>query len=95
MKEALDDLNDSLTERINDAEDFASLVMFIALILFMIAVLFTGALWYVLSNRVKGFAESESEHSLEEIEEESPKDVEQEFEDLEKEIRRDENQRPP
>lgn len=95
LRKALDGLNDSLRQEINDAQDFASLVMFIALILFMIAVLFTGALWYVLSKRVKGFAESESEHSLEEIEEENPKDVEQEFEDLEKEIRRDDNQRPP
>ncbi len=90
MRKALDDLNVSLRQSINDAEDFASLVMFIAIILFLIAVLFAGAVWYVLGGRVKDVAAQSEEQSLEEIEQEEPKDVEQEFQDLEQEIRRDE-----
>ncbi len=91
MKDALDGLNDTLQQDIRDADDFASLVMFIALILFLISVLFTGALWYVLGNRLKEAAKpGETEESLEEIEEERPMDVEREFEELEKEVRRDE-----
>ena len=78
-------------EELEDADDFASLVMFLAIILFLIAVFFTGAVWYIMGSRLKAATKpGEDEESLEEIEEERPKDVEQEFEDLEKEIRRDE-----
>ena len=87
----IEDALDDLREDVKDADDFASLVMFIALILFLVSVFFTGAVWYVLANRLKEATRpGEPEESLEEIEEEGPADVEREFEELEKEVRRDE-----
>jgi len=89
LQQALDQLNNTLRQAIEDADAFASLVMFLALILFLVSILVLGAVWYVLAKRLREATQPEEEQSLEEIEEEPP-DVEREFEELEKEIRRDE-----
>jgi hypothetical protein len=77
--------------RVDDANAFADLLMYLSIGLFAIAIVMLAIVWFMLSGR-KG--ESGPEHSTEEVHDPgAPSDVEKEFEELEREISKDEKRR--
>lgn len=100
MEDLIDGLNDSVQQDLDDmsgdvqdTQDFANLLMYLTLGLFVAAIIIVVLVWYILNGKMKGGSSSAS-HSMEEVEEPpSPSDVEKEFEQLEKEISREEGRR--
>jgi hypothetical protein len=77
-----------LKEKVDDTEAFATMLMYLTLILFAIAVILVGLVWYMMSNRIGRGPEGSGE-ALEEVEE-MPSEIEREFEALEREIKDEE-----
>lgn len=98
LQEQIDNLQDQIDEdvgdvntRVDDANAFADLLMYLSIGLFAIAIVMLAIVWFMLSGR-KG--ESGPEHSTEEVHDPgAPSDVEKEFEELEREISKDEKRR--
>jgi hypothetical protein len=77
--------------RVDDANAFADLLMYLSIGLFAIAIVMLAIVWFMLSGRKGG---SGPEHSTEEMHDPgAPSDVEKEFEELEREISKDEKRR--
>ena len=95
LQDQIIELNQSTQDDIDDVEDqagetdsFASMLMYLTLILFAIAIVMIGLVWYLTNKKFgKGGAGARPE-SLEEVE--PPTEAEQEFESLEKEMKQDE-----
>lgn len=91
LQEQIDELeqaNQDVEDKAEDTDSFASMLMYLTLILFAIAVIMVGLVWYLTSKKLgKGGAGPPAE-SLEEVE--GPTEVEREFESLEKEIKEEE-----
>jgi hypothetical protein len=85
-----DDLGDA-NARIDDTDSFAKLLMYLTIGLFVVAIILVGLVWYMMNSKLGG-GKSEG-HSVEEVEEPPPSDVEREFEELEKEIEKEEGRR--
>ncbi|MGQ9587575.1 MAG: S8 family serine peptidase [Thermoplasmata archaeon] len=86
LGEQMQDDIGAVDEKVDDTDAFASMLMYLTLALFAIAVILIGVVWYLMSGKV-GRAGGGEGPSTEEVEEE-PKtsDVEREFEELEKEM---------
>jgi polyhydroxyalkanoate synthesis regulator phasin len=92
LQDQLDSDVGDVNTRVDDANSFADLLMYLSIGLFAIAIVLLAIVWFMLSGRMKGG--SGSEHSTEEMSEPgAPSDVEKEFEDLEREISKDEKRR--
>lgn len=83
-----DDIND-VNNKVDDTDAFTVMLMYLALVLFAIAVILIAAVWYFLRPK-PGVGSGASEQSFEEVEPQPPSDVEREFEALEREIKQDE-----
>jgi hypothetical protein len=83
-----DDIN-TIDEKASDTDAFASMLMYVTLVLFAIAMILIGIVWYVMNGRIGGRSGG-SAPAMEEVDTGSPSDVEKEFEALEKEIKKDE-----
>jgi hypothetical protein len=84
------DIN-TVDEKAKDTNAFASMLMYLTLALFAIALILIGIAWYVMNGRIGGRGGSGGAgQSMEEVEPEAPSEVEKEFEALEKEIKQDE-----
>ena len=83
-----DDIN-TIDEKASDTDAFASMLMYLTLVLFAIAVILVGIVWYVMNGRIGGRS-SGSAPAMEEVDTGPPSEVEKEFEALEKEIKKDE-----
>ena len=95
LQNQLDDLNQTtqddigtIDEKAKDTDAFASMLMYLTLILFAIAIILVGIVWYVMNGKIGG-GSGGAGHAMEEVDE-SPSEVEQEFEKLEKEIKAEE-----
>lgn len=93
LQNAIDQLNDttqqdlsSVGARVDDANSFASMLLYLMIGLFVVAIVLIVVVWYTLNGKIGG-GKSEG-HSTEEVQDEppAPSDVEKEFEQLEKEI---------
>jgi hypothetical protein len=92
LQEQVDSDVGDVNTRVDDANAFADLLMYLSIGLFVIAIVLLAIVWFMLSGRTKGG--SGAEHSTEEMSEPgAPSDVEKEFEDLEREISKDEKRR--
>jgi len=80
-----DDVDD-VNEKVDDAHAFSSMLMYMSIILFVVAVILIGAVWTSLSRKIESSRRSRDylPPATEEVETQS--DVEREFEQLEKEI---------
>ena len=80
-----DDVDD-VNEEVDDAHAFSSMLMYMSIILFVVAVILIGAVWTSLSRKIESSRRSRDylPPATEEVETQS--DVEREFEQLEKEI---------
>ena len=91
MQQQVDDIEQAsqdVEQKADNTDSFASMLMYLTLILFAIAVVMIGLVWYLTNKKLgKGGAGPPAE-SLEEVEE--PTEVEREFESLEKEIKEEE-----
>ncbi|MEM3049907.1 MAG: S8 family serine peptidase [Thermoplasmata archaeon] len=94
--DALQDAVDAAQEDAGDAkqtaedvDSFASMLMYLTLMLFAIAIILIGLVWYMAKGRSGGQSGGGSAESLEEVEE-TASEVEQEFAKLEKEIEKEE-----
>ena len=94
--DALQDAVDAAQEDAGDAkqtaedvDSFASMLMYLTLILFAIAIILVGLVWYMAKGRSGGSSGGAATEDLEEVEE-TASEVEQEFAKLEKEIEKDE-----
>ena len=91
LQEQIDQDVGDVNTRVDDANAFADLLMYLSIGLFAIAIVMLAIVWFMLSGRKGG---SGPEHSTEEISEPgAPSDVEKEFEELEREISKDEKRR--
>jgi len=95
LQQQINDLNESIQEDVNDVEDkasetdsFASMLMYLTLILFAIAIVMVALVWYLTNKKFGKGGSGKSEESLEEVE--GPNEVEKEFESLEKEMKDEE-----
>jgi hypothetical protein len=97
LQDVIDQLNDTLQQdlsdeigntdaRIDDTNSFASMLLYLMIGLFAVAIVMIVVVWYTLNGKIGG-GKSEG-HSMEEVSDEPgpPSDVEKEFEQLEKEI---------
>jgi len=93
LQNAIDQLNDTTQQdlsnvgaRVDDANSFASMLLYLTIGLFAVAIVVIVVVWYTLNRKIGG-GKSEG-HSMEEVQDEppAPSDVEKEFEQLEKEI---------
>jgi hypothetical protein len=82
MQDDVDDVN----ARVDDADAFSSMLMYLSMILFVVAVILIGVVWYVLNRKIGAGGESSRSSPATEEVETLPSDVEREFEQLEKEI---------
>jgi hypothetical protein len=96
MQDQIDNVNQSTQDDIGAVEDqakdtdaFAGMLMYLTLALFAIAILLVAIVWYVMNGKIGGGSSGGSGQSLEEVDE-SPSEVEREFEQLEKEIKAEE-----
>ena len=96
LQDDLQDLNNSLSEDVDavdqkaeDTSAFASMLMYLTLILFVIAIILVGIVWFLMGKKVGGGGSGDAPQSMEEVEE-APSEVEREFEALEKEIKQEE-----
>jgi len=80
---------DAVDEKASDTNEFASMLMYLTLALFAIAVILVGVVWYAMNGKVGGGSDGSSP-SIEEVEPQPPSEVEKEFEALEREINQDE-----
>lgn len=97
LQDQIDALEDSLAaaqddigqteQKAQDVDSFASMLMYLTLILFAIAIILIGLVWYMMRGKAGG--SGGSAQTLEEVEE-APSEVEQEFAKLEKEIKNEE-----
>jgi len=78
---------DQAEQKTADVDSFASMLMYLTLILFAIAIILTGLVWYMMKGKMGG--SGGSAQTLEEVEE-APSEIEQEFAKLEKEIKNEE-----
>ncbi|MFY9606049.1 MAG: hypothetical protein WAS24_04900, partial [Thermoplasmata archaeon] len=83
-----DDIS-TIDEKASDTDAFASMLMYLTLILFAIAVILVGIVWYVMNGRISGRSGG-SAPAMEEVDTGHPSEVEKEFEALEREIKKDE-----
>ena len=98
LQDDIDGLNQTTQDDIGAVEDqasdvdaFAGMLMYLTLILFAIAIILVGIVWYVMNGKIGGGGGSgESGESLEEVSE-TPSEVEREFAQLEKEIKDEES----
>ena len=95
FQQQINDLNESVQNDVNDVEDkasdtdsFASMLMYLTLILFAIAIVMVALVWYLSNKKFGKGGAGKSEESLEEVE--GPSEVEKEFDSLEKEIKDEE-----
>jgi len=96
LQDDLQNLNDSLSEDVDavdqkaeDTSAFATMLMYLTLILFVIAIILVGIVWFLMGKKVGGDGSGGAPQSMEEVEE-APSEVEREFEALEKEIKQEE-----
>ena len=96
LQDDLQDLNESLTDEVDavdekaeDTSAFANMLMFLTLILFVIAIILVGIVWFLMGRKVGKGGSGGAPQSMEEVEE-APSEVEREFEALEKEIKQEE-----
>jgi hypothetical protein len=96
MQDRIEELNQSTQDDIGAVEDqakdidaFAGMLLYLTLALFAIAIILVAIVWYVMNGKVGGGSPGGSGQSLEEVDE-SPSEVEREFEQLEKEIKAEE-----
>ncbi len=96
LEDQIDGLNQTTQDDIGAVEEqaeetdaFAGMLMYLTLVLFAIAIILVGIVWYVMNGKIGGGGSGGSGHSLEEVDE-SPSEVEREFEQLEKEIKAEE-----
>jgi PKD repeat protein/predicted nucleic acid-binding Zn-ribbon protein len=75
-------------ETAGDTDSFASMLMYLTLILFAIAMVMIVLVWYMANKKFGKGGAGKPEESLEEVE--GPTEVEKEFESLEKEIKDEE-----
>ena len=87
LDQAQQDISD-VDHKAKDTDAFASMLMYLTLILFAIAIVLVGLAWYMLNGKIGGGPGGASE-TLEEVDEEQS-EVEREFEALEKEIKNEE-----
>jgi len=94
IQDDMSDLEDSLSDDIGNVEQkaedtdaFASMLMYLTILLFVIALVLVGLVWFLMSRKMGGSGGSAS--SMEEVDE-TPSEVEKEFEALEKEIKQEE-----
>ena len=83
-----DDIS-TIDEKASDTDAFTSMLMYLTLILFAIAVILVGIVWYVMNGRISGRSGG-SAPAMEEVDTGHPSEVEKEFEALEREIKKDE-----
>ncbi len=95
LQDQLNDVNESLQDQVGDVEEqaadtdaFASMLMYLTIVLFAIAVGLIGVIYWLVNSKVKGGG-SGGAGSMEEVEP-PPSEVEKEFEALEKEIKQEE-----
>jgi predicted nucleic acid-binding Zn-ribbon protein len=95
LQNQLDDLNQTtqqdigaVDDKAKDTDAFASMLMYLTLILFAIAIILIGIVWYVMNGKIGGGSGGAGQ-GMEEVDE-SPSEVEQEFAKLEKEIKAEE-----
>jgi len=93
LQNEIDQLNDTtqhdlsnVDARVDDANSFASMLLYLMIGLFAVAVVMIVVVWHTLNGKIGG-GKSEG-HSMEEVSDEppAPSDVEKEFEQLEREI---------
>ena len=87
LDQAQQDISD-VDHKAKDTDAFASMLMYLTLILFAIAIVLVGLAWYMLNGKIGGGPGGAPE-TLEEVDEEQS-EVEREFEALEKEIKNEE-----
>ncbi len=81
------DIN-SVDSKAQDANEFATMLMYLTLILFAIAIILVGLVWYMMNSKIGGGGGAGE--SLEQVDE-MPSEVEREFEELEKELKDEES----
>ena len=91
LQQQIDELNQTtqdVEEKAEDTDSFASMLMYLTLILFAIAAIMVGLVWYLTSKKLGRGGAGPPADALEEVE--GPTEVEREFESLEKEIKDEE-----
>jgi prefoldin subunit 5 len=92
LQEQIDEDVGDVNTRVDDANAFADLLMYLSIGLFVIAIVLLLIVWFLLSGKMKGG--NEPEHSTEEVHDPgAPSDVEKEFEELEREISKEDRKR--
>jgi hypothetical protein len=90
LEEEMAAADDEIKQQADDTDAFASMLMYLTLILFAIAIVLVGLVWYMTNSRMKSGGSGGAPQTLEEVEE-PPSEVEKEFEALEKEIKKEES----
>lgn len=91
LQQQIADLNqtaEDAKDKAKDTDSFASMLMYLTLILFAIAAIMVGLVWYLTSKKLGRGGAGPQADAIEEVEE--PTEVEREFESLEKEIKDEE-----
>jgi len=91
LQQQIDELNQTtqdVDEKAKDTDSFARMLMYLTLILFAIAAIMVGLVWYLTSKKLGRGGAGPPANALEEVE--GPTEVEREFESLEKEIKDEE-----
>ena len=91
LQQQIDELNQTAQDaedKAKDTDSFASMLMYLTLILFAIAAIMVGLVWYLTSKKLGRGGAGPPANALEEVE--GPTEVEREFESLEKEIKDEE-----
>ncbi len=88
LQDQIDQDVGDVNTRVDDADAFAKLLLYMNLGLFAVALILIVVVWYVLKGRSGG--NPGTGHSMEQVDDPpEPSDVEKEFEKLEKEVRKD------
>jgi len=91
MQQQVDEIEQAtqdVEETSGDTDSFASMLMYLTLILFAIAIVMVALVWYLANKKFGRGGAGQSEEALEEVE--PPSEVEKEFESLEKEVKDEE-----
>ncbi len=88
LQDQIDQDVGDVNTRVDDADAFATLLLYMNIGLFAVALILIVVVWYVLKGRSGG--NPGTGHSMEQVDDPpEPSDVEKEFEKLEKEVRKD------